>query len=410
MSSVGAPLGARLLSRRGVVPPFYVMELVKAAAQRAATGREVFELCVGQPSTSAPAPVLEAARAAVLDGPLGYTEALGVPELREAVSQHYLDWYGVHVPASRIAITTGSSAAFAAVVLAAVDAGDEVLMTRPGYPAYRNTLQTLGCRVTQLDCGPGERYQPSRALLEEHVERTGHVPRALIIASPGNPTGTLIAPEYLAEVAAWCREVGCLLVSDEIYHGITFTDALSTATAAAASDQAVVIGSFSKFFSMTGWRVGWAVLPEELVRPIELILANVTLCAPAISQVAALAAFTPDAERELRAHVRRYAANRELLLRRLPELGVTSFAPPDGAFYGWFDVSHLCSNSLEWCLDLLGSTGVALAPGVDFAPDAAPGSGLDAGLDGSRFVRLSLCGTTEDLDEAITRMVAFAGR
>lgn len=388
--------------------PFYVMELVKAASRRAATHGDVIELCVGQPSTPAPGPVLDAARDALVAGPLGYTEALGTAPVREAIARHYREWYGLDIPASRIAVTTGSSAAFTAVFLAAFDAGDEVAVTRPGYAAYRNTLDALGVRVLDLDCGEQDRFQPTVAGLERLTRRTGRPPRGLVLASPSNPTGTVIDPAELAAIVRWCEETGCLLISDEIYHGITF-GSVRDETAAATSSEPVVIGSFSKFFSMTGWRLGWAVLPDRLVRPVELLLGNLNLCPPALSQAAAVVAFGVEAERELRGHVRRYAANRALLMDRLPGLGVTDFVPPDGAFYAWLDVSHLCEDSLDWSLRLLDATGVAVAPGIDFARDVPAGRpDADPALNGSRFVRVSLCGATDALDEALARMSGFA--
>ncbi len=390
------------VSTRGAVPPFYVMELVKAAARRAESHGDVIPLNVGQPATPAPRAVLDAAHLALEGGPLGYTEALGLAPLRAAIADHYRSRAGLDIDPGLIAVTTGSSAAFTAVFLAAFDAGDPVVVTRPGYPAYRNTLAALGCEVVELDCGPEVRYQPTAAQLDRLASRRGRVPRGVVLASPANPNGTVIDPAELARIAAWCADAGCLLISDEIYHGITFGDARATSALEAGPGTAVV-GSFSKFFSMTGWRLGWVVLPEPLVRPVELLLGNLNLCPPAISQAAASAAFHEDALAELRGHVHRYAANRDLLLSRLPDLGVTSFAPPDGAFYAWLDVSHLTGDSSDWCARLLDATGVAVAPGVDFA---TKGIG-DPRLDGDRHIRVSLCGTTADLDEGITRMVGF---
>ena len=392
------------VSARGAVPPFYVMELVKAAALRAASHGDVIALNVGQPATPAPRAVLDAAHDALESGALGYTEALGLLSLRQAIAHHYASWYGARVDPARIAVTTGSSAAFTAIFLAAFDPGDTVVVTRPGYPAYRNTLAALGCDVVELDCGPEVRYQPTIEQLEEQARRLGRAPRGLVLASPANPTGTVIDPAELAGIASWCADAGCLLISDEIYHGITFGDARGV-SALETAPGAAVIGSFSKFFSMTGWRLGWAVLPPPLVRPVELLLGNLNLCPPAISQAAASGAFTEAALRELRGHVERYAGNRDLLLRRLPDLGVTSLAPPDGAFYAWLDVSHLTTDSYAWSMRLLEATGVAVAPGVDFATTGAG----DPRLDGDRFIRISLCGGTEELDEGLTRMARFAG-
>ncbi|HRW18771.1 MAG TPA: aminotransferase class I/II-fold pyridoxal phosphate-dependent enzyme, partial [Dermatophilaceae bacterium] len=386
------------LSTRGAVEPFHVMEVIKAAAARQVTHGDVISLCAGQPSTPAPRAVREAAVAALGDQVLGYTEAVGTRALREAIAGHYHAAYRIDVDPDDVVVTTGSSGGFTALFLAAFDAGDTVAMSRPGYPAYRNTLQAMGCRVVELDCGPETRFQPSVAMLEEYAARAGAAPAGLIVASPSNPTGTIIDPAELAAIARWCDEHGTLLVSDEIYHGISY--GRPCASAWETSRQAVLVGSLSKYWSMTGWRVGWLVLPRHLVRPVELLVGNLTICPPAVSQVAAVAAFGAAAQVELDGHVARYAANRDLLLSRLPGLGVGSLAPPDGAFYLWFDVRGLLragEDSQGWCRRVLGATGVALTPGVDFAPAVAGG---DARLDGRDYVRLSFAGSTAEMGEA----------
>lgn len=389
------------LSTRGQVEPFHVMELLKAAGRRAATHGDVIALCVGQPSTPAPQAVRLAAAAALESNVLGYTDALGTPELRAAIAAHYGRQYDLDVDSTQVVITTGSSGGFTALFLAAFDAGDVVAMARPGYPAYRNTLSALGCRVAELNCGPQERYQPTLAMLDELAAKRG-APKGLILASPANPTGTLVEEERLQQIAAWCEQNGTLLISDEIYHRITYERPATCAWR--FSRQAAVVGSFSKFFSMTGWRLGWLVLPQRYVRPVELLLGNLNLCAPALSQMAALAAFTEEAQAECEAHVRRYAANRDLLLARLPELGVKAVAPPDGAFYVYADISHLTDDSARWCYEVLASTGVAITPGIDFAP-------LDpqqrTPLDGNRFVRISFAGDAAAIDEALTRVASL---
>lgn len=369
------------------------MEVAKAAAQRQASHGDAILLCVGQPATPAPQVVREAAAAAIAEQVLGYTVSPGTPELRRAIAEDYSRQYGLALDPAEVVVTTGSSAGFQLTILAAFEAGDAVAMTRPGYPAYRNTLHTLGCRVLDLPVGPESRYQPTVAMLEALPE----VPAGLVVASPSNPTGTIIGPAELAEVTAWCAAHDCLLISDEIYHGISYGRAC--ASARRFSPDSVVVGSVSKYHSMTGWRVGWLCLPEHLRRPVELLQSNLAICAPAVSQAAALAAFTPSARTELDGHVARYARNRDLLLRRLPELGITSFAPPDGAFYAWCDVSHLTEDSQRWCADVLAATGVALAPGIDFDL-----------VDGPRMMRLSFCGDTAELDEALDRLVAHLAR
>lgn len=384
-------------STRGAVQPFHVMELIKAAAARQASHGDVISLCAGQPSTPAPRVVLDAAHAALEAEVLGYTEAVGTAALRRAIAGHYAA-YGIEVDPAQVVVTTGSSGGFTALFLAAFDAGDTVVMSRPGYPAYRNTLQALGIRVLELDCGPQTRFQPTVQMLEE-LDRP---PAGVIVASPSNPTGTIIDSQQLAAIAQWCQEHGTLLVSDEIYHGITY--GRPCATAWSGSRAAALVGSFSKYYSMTGWRVGWLVLPEHLVRPVELLVGNLNICPPAVGQAAALAAFTPEATQELDRHVARYAAGRDLLLARLPELGIGRLAPPDGAFYLYCDVGHFTEDSLAWCPQVLDATGVALTPGVDFAPLLAGG---DPTLDGRRFVRISFAGRPQDLDEAVDRLVGY---
>lgn len=393
------------LSARGAVEPFHVMELLAKAHDRGLSHGDVITMCAGQPSTPAPRAAREAAAAALADGQvMGYTPALGIPTYREAIARHLADTYPLAVSPGNIAVTTGSSAAFTALFLAAFDPGDVVLMTRPGYPAYRNTLQALGCRPVELDCGPEARFQPTLERLLEWVADQGEPPAGVIIASPANPTGTVIDPAELAAIAAWCEEHDVLLVSDEIYHGVTFGDPATSAWQ--TSRESVLVGSMSKYFSMTGWRVGWMVLPDHLVRPIEVLLGNLNICAPAISQIAATAALGPQARPELEGHVARYRVNRDVVLGRLPDLGITTWAPADGAFYAYADVSHLTRDSQFWCDEVLAATGVAITPGADFAP----GTGRHRDLDGSRWVRLSLAGATGEMHEAMDRLVDWVRR
>lgn len=377
-------------SRRGQVEPFHVMEVVKAVADRQRTHGDAIALCVGQPGTPAPAPVLAAAAAALGEQQLGYTEAAGIWGFRERLAQHYAEEYGVEVDPSDVVVTTGSSGGFLLTLLAAFDAGDLVAMTRPGYPAYRNDILSVGCRLLELPVGEQTRYQPTVALIDALPE----VPAGLVLASPSNPTGTIIDPAELAAIAAWCAAHDCLLISDEIYHGISY--GRGCASAREFGTESVVVGSLSKYHSMTGWRIGWLLLPPALRRPVELLQGNLAICAPALSQVAGIAAFDPASGTELDDHVARYAANRELMLRRLPELGITTFAPPDGAFYAYCDVSHLTDDTQRWCEQVLAATGVALAPGRDFDP-----------VDGHRMIRLSFCGQTAELDEALDRLVTY---
>lgn len=363
---------------------FHVMDVLAAIAKRRARGLDVVSLAAGQPSTPAPAPVLEATAAALHASPLGYTESLGIAPLREAIAAHHRDTYGVEVSADDVVITTGSSGAFTLIFLAAFDAGDTVAMARPGYPAYRNTLSALGCRVLELDCGPETRFQPTVDMLEQ-LDRP---PAGLIVASPANPTGTILAPAELADLAAWCDAHGTLLISDEIYHGISY--GRPTSCAWETSRQSVVMGSVSKYFCMTGWRLGWMLVPEPLRRPVERLTANMTICPPTISQHAAVAAFTPDSRAELDGHVRRYARNRELLVGGLAALGITDVAPPDGAFYVYADVGAITDDSLGWCEGVLEQTGVAMAPGLDFDTRK-----------GHRTVRMSFAGATDEIERAL---------
>lgn len=378
-------------SDRSAIEPFHVMEVLKAAQVRQQTHGDLILMCVGQPSTPAPLVVREAAKAALDASPLGYTDATGILPLRQAIAAHHRAWYGVEVDADDVMVMTGSSGVFSTLFLAAFDVGDVVAMIRPGYPAYRNTLAAMGCEVLELECGQDTRYQPTLAMLQGLSEP----PAGLIIASPSNPTGTVIDPAELAAIATWCEQNSCLLVSDEIYHGITYDT--PAASAWQTSRHAVVVGSISKYFSMTGWRLGWALVPEPLRRPMEVLAQNLTICPPVISQHAALAAFGSAAGEELTGHVQRYAVNRALLARRLPELGLASATVPDGAFYLWCDISHLTEDSVTWCQQVLAETGVALTPGVDF--DTARGR---------QMMRMSFSGTTAEVSEGIDRLAASA--
>lgn len=372
-------------SRRGEVPPFHVMRVIDAVAARRAAGRPVFDLSAGQPSTPAPAAVRAAAHAALDADRVGYTNALGLASLRAAIARHYRERVGVDVDAASVAVTTGSSGGFLYAFLAAFDAGDTVAMARPGYPAYRNLLAALGCRVVELPCGPATRFQPT----VQQLDALDEPPAGLIVASPANPTGTMIAPEELAALAAWCDAHGTRLVSDEIYHGISYGRPATCAWSLGRTS--IVVNSFSKCFSMTGWRLGWLLVPDELADAVDRLAGNFSICPPTLSQLAGVAAF--DAYDELDANLARYAANRELLLRRLPEIGLDRFAPPDGAFYVYADVSRWTSDSLTWAARLLEETGVAVAPGVDFDP-----------VDGGKFIRMCFAGDGAEISAALDRL------
>ena len=381
------------VASRANVPPFHVMDLLAAADQRRRTHGDLVNLVAGQPSTGAPAPVkAEAIRLLQSDDPLGYTVAPGIAELRERIADHHRQRQGVDVSPDEVIVTTGSSGGFLLAFLAAFEPGDRVAMARPGYPCYRNVLTALGCEVVELDCGPLTRFQPTVAQLEEIEDLKG-----VVVASPANPTGTMLLPEELGAIAAWCERSGVQLISDEIYHGIEYAplDGESPLSRSAweTSREAVVFSSFSKYFSMTGWRIGWMLVPEELRRPVDVLTGNFTICPPVLAQRACLAGFDDASYAELDDHVTRYAANRRLLLDGLPRLGVTELAPADGAFYVYADVGHLADDTMRFCHDVLARTGVAMAPGVDFDT-----------VDGPRFVRMSFAGPGAEIEEALERL------
>ncbi|SMF82489.1 Aspartate/methionine/tyrosine aminotransferase [Azospirillum oryzae] len=377
------------VSKRGAIPPFFVMEVMRAAAEREAAGLEVLHMEVGQPSTGAPKGVVQAAATAVVGAdPLGYTGALGIPPLRAAIAKWYKDRYGVDVPERRVVVTTGSSGAFQLGFLAAFDPGDRVAMASPSYPAYRHTLTAAGVVPVELPTGPEHRFQPTIELLEALDEPV----QGLIVASPANPTGTMLSREELTALSDWCRANGVRMVSDEIYHGLTYgTDAV---TAAEVNDQALVVNSFSKYFSMTGWRLGWMIVPDDLLRSVECLAQNLFISAPTLSQVSAVAAF--DCTEELDGHVARYARNRKLLLEELPKAGFTKMAPADGAFYIYADVSDMTDDSEALAKRILEETGIACTPGIDF--DTARGR---------RFLRFSFAGSEETIAEAARRLIAW---
>ncbi|GAA4854156.1 aminotransferase class I/II-fold pyridoxal phosphate-dependent enzyme [Saccharopolyspora rosea] len=378
------------VARRADVAPFQVMEVLTAASERQRTRGDVVSLAAGQPSTPAPRAVREAAAHALHAEQLGYTVQLGLPELREAIGGHYEREHGLGVGVEDVVVTTGASGAFLLAFLAAFDAGDRVALARPGYPAYRNILTALGCEVVELPCDSSTRFQPTVRMLEELDEPV----RGLIVASPANPTGTVLPGDELAALARWCEAHGVRLISDEIYHGLSYGEPLHSAWE--FSREAIVVNSFSKLWCMTGWRLGWMLVPERLRRAVDSLTGNFTLCPPALSQHAALGAFSPDAYREVRGHVDRYRTNRELLLSGLSELGITRVAPADGAFYAWADVSDLTDDSPDFCRRLLDDTGVAVVPGVDFDP-----------VRGNRSVRLSFAGSTEEISEALDRLARW---
>jgi aspartate/methionine/tyrosine aminotransferase len=381
-------------SRRGRISPFIVMDVLRAAnsfdAIRA-PGERCIHLEVGQPATPAPRAVLDAARRALDNERLGYTEAEGVPALRQRIARHYRDTYGVSVAPERVVITTGSSGAFLLGFLAAFDAGDRVALADPGYPAYRNILSGLNLVPVGLAADLASRFQPTPALLDAAHQAT--LLQGLIVASPANPTGSMLTPEALGSLVEWCRSRNVRFVSDEIYHGITY-DGPRAATALQFGDDVIVVTSFSKYYSMTGWRIGWMVVPPDLARSVEVLAQNFFVAPPTLPQFAAMAAF--DARDELDANVARYRRNRDLLLAKLPQAGFERFAAPDGAFYLYADVAHLTTDSEEFCRRMLNEAGVAATPGIDFDPAR-----------GRAFVRFCFAGAEAEMEEAVRRLAAW---
>ncbi|HTM83976.1 MAG TPA: pyridoxal phosphate-dependent aminotransferase [Mycobacterium sp.] len=374
---------------RAGIPPFHVMDVWLAAAERQRSHGDLVNLSAGQPSVGAPEPVRAAAADALRANQLGYTVALGIPELRTAIAGSYADRYGLAVDPDDVVVTTGSSGGFLLAFLACFDAGDRVAIASPGYPCYRNILTALGCEVIELPCGPETRFQPTAAMLAEIDGPLAGV----IVASPANPTGTVLEPAELAAIATWCDDAGVRLISDEVYHGLVYQGAPQTSCAWQTSRNAVVANSFSKYFAMTGWRLGWLLVPPALRRAVDCLTGNFTICPPVLAQYAAVAAFTPEAIAESDGHLRHYATNRELLLGGLRGIGIEKLAPTDGAFYVYADVTEYTDDSLAFCARLLADTGVALAPGVDFDTER-----------GHTFVRLSFAGPTADISEALHRV------
>jgi aspartate/methionine/tyrosine aminotransferase len=384
-----APL-PELARRVERVAPFLAMDVLAAAAAKERRGDSVVHMEVGQPSAPAPRAAREAAKAALDAGRIGYTEALGLAPLRERIARHYRDTYGVAIAPERVVVTTGSSAGFVLAFLALFDPGQRVAITAPGYPAYRNILEALGIEPVAIPLGRADGWIMTAAAVERaHRERPLH---GVLAMSPANPSGTMIGREALAALGETCRRRGLWFVSDEIYHGLTY--AAPAATALESDDDAVVINSFSKYYCMTGWRIGWIVVPERLVRPMERLAQNLYISPPYLSQVAALAAF--DAVEELEAVKAGYARNRALLLEELPRIGIGEMHPVDGAFYIYADVARFTNDSVGFCRRMLDEAGVAATPGVDF--DAA---------EGAHYLRLSFAGSEADCREAVARLGAW---
>lgn len=367
------------------IQPFIAMEIMKAANERELSGAPVFHMEVGQPAQSAPSKVIERAQETLLYEKIGYTDALGIPPLRKAISEYYGTAYNVDVPASRIVVTTGSSGGFLLSFLAAFNQGDRVVLAEPGYPAYRNILKSLHMDPVGLPCDFETNFQPTPELLDS---LSGDL-NGLLVASPSNPTGTMVNGEELQALTNYCQDRQMQFISDEIYHGVVYGEPATTALS--LDDNAIIINSFSKFFSMTGWRLGWMILPERLVSTVEKLAQNLFISPPAISQHAAVAAF--NCVEELEGYVEVYARNREILLRELPKIGLTKLASADGAFYIYADVRHLTNDSMEFCRKMLAETGIAATPGLDFDPHR-----------GSSYVRFSFAGPTTMIKAAVERL------
>lgn len=374
-------------SRRSDVAPFMAMDVLAEAADLEARGRTIIHMEVGQPSRPAPKPALEAARAALIDGRLGYTEALGLRPLRRALAAHYLSSYGVDLPETRIMATTGSSAGFNLAFLAAFDPGCRIALSAPGYPAYRNILTALGLVPVEIDVGAESRWSLTPEYLEA-ARKDGPV-HGVLVASPANPTGTMMSADALSDLVEYCQGEGIWFISDEIYHGLDYAGEQKSALE--TSQNVIVINSFSKYYCMTGWRIGWMVLPEQLVRPVERIAQSLYISPPELSQIAATAAL--DSVQELETVKAGYAANRQLLLEGLPKIGFDKLLPVDGAFYIYADISRFGGQSPAFARRMLHEAGIAATPGVDFDP-----------VHGHDFMRFSFAGAHEDMKTALERL------
>jgi aspartate/methionine/tyrosine aminotransferase len=390
MTNPLAPHQAALRPRPAVIPSFVAMDMMREANRLAAEGRSIIHLETGQPSTSAPQLVKDAAIAAIAQETLGYTEALGYRPLRERIARHYRERHGLDIAPDRVVATTGSSAGLMIAYLALTAPGGRIGMARPSYPCYRNIALALGMEPVEIATEAKDQFQPTRASLEG-LNRPLDL---LLVASPANPTGVVLSRDRLAEIAGWTRAAGVPLVADEVYHGLTYEGPATTALD--VDPDAIVLNGFSKYYSMTGWRLGWMVIPERLVRPVECLAQNLYIAPPSLSQHAAIAGF--DATEELEANVARYAANRRLLLDALPGIGLEIPAHPAGAFYIYARLPDSWPDSATLARQWLDEIGVAVTPGIDFDP-----------IEGSRYIRIGYAGATEDIAEALRRLERWRG-
>ena len=380
-------------SKRSEVPPFIVMDVMAAAARIEAQGRRVVHMEVGQPAAPAPVTAIAAAQAALAGGRIGYTETLGIAPLRARIARHYAETYDLALDPGRVVVTTGSSGGFVLAFLALFEPGDRVALANPGYPPYRHILSALGCEPVLIETSAETRWALStKALIAAHRNR----PLAgVVVASPANPTGTMMEADALARLIAVAEAEGIRVISDEIYHGLDY--AFAAETAANFSDRVLIINSFSKYFCMTGWRVGWMVVPDGVVRAVERLQGNLAISVPLLSQVAALAAFDGKAEMEAVKHG--YEENRRILVEGLPRAGLDKFLPVDGAFYLYADISRFSSDSLDFAKRMLEEAGVAATPGIDFDP-----------VNGHNFLRFCYAGSAAEMHEAVERIGGWLKR
>ena len=379
------------VSQASEIPAFLAMQVMRRAKEMQAAGNDLVHLEVGQPSTPPPAAVSNALQTSLKHvASHGYSVGLGLPELRQRIGQHYQDWYQLPLDWQRIAVTPGSSLGFAIAFLSAFDKGDRIAIATPGYPAYFNLMLALGIKPQLLPARAAQNWMPDL----ESLVATDNIPDGLLLASPANPTGVVMRDDELEAVCRWCDKHGVRLIMDEIYHGLTFGK--RTKSALAYTDNAIIINSFSKYFCMTGWRLGWMVLPEDLVPTAEMLAQNIYISAATINQLGAIAAF--DCYVELDAHIPRYEENRDLLYRGLPAEFLGNHAPSGGAFYLYADVSALTNDSIAFADRILTDTGVAMTPGVDF----------DA-VDGRSHMRISYAGSTQDMKKAVQRLNDWLG-
>jgi aspartate/methionine/tyrosine aminotransferase len=380
-------------SKRSDVPPFIVMDVMAAAAQREAQGAHIIHMEVGQPAAPAPAAAIRAAQAALAHGRIGYTETLGIASLRARIARHYRDAYDLNLDPARVVVTTGSSGGFILAFLSLFEPGDRVALANPGYPPYRHILSALGCEPVLIETSAETRWALSaKALLTAHQRKPL---KGVVIASPANPTGTMMDADTLARLIAVAEAEGIRVISDEIYHGLDY--AFVAETAANVSDQAVVINSFSKYFCMTGWRVGWMIVPDVLVRSVECLQGNLAISVPTLAQVAAEAAF--DGREEMEAVKHGYEENRRILLDGLPKAGLGKFLPVDGAFYLYADISSFSDDSLDFAKRMLNEASVAATPGIDFDP-----------VNGKHFLRFCYAGSAAEMHEAVARISKWLRR